>query len=387
MKCDIIIPIWNNLEFTRDCVEAITRTTTVPYRLILIDNASDRPTRDYLETLAAARPADVTLIRNGENTGFIVAANQGLRASTAPYICILNNDTIPGPGWLERMIAFARDHRDVGLINPQCDGHGDRPIDEHARLLAAEQGRYMEMNQCHGFCMLFTRELFEKVGYLDEAYGIGGYDDTDYSMRAHVAGYRCVAIRDAYVYHRLHGSFDRSGDRENWVRRNREIYYRKWGKHLRVGIALALPVTDEAAVSRAAALAYGLAREWTWVHLWVNTERPAAEVRAAIDRAIAALGLAPHQNIRVDRLSMPRSLFSLTIAGKMLERLRKRMRDKRFDGIVLIDRAAGWPVPVCGRIVGASVIPLAQGDTALSWQKKGADIAGYLQNRKKEYER
>ena len=51
IPCDIIIPIWNQLECTTRCIESIGRNTKTPYRLILIDNASDKETRDYLERL------------------------------------------------------------------------------------------------------------------------------------------------------------------------------------------------------------------------------------------------------------------------------------------------------------------------------------------------
>ena len=41
MSCDIIIPVWNQLDLTKECIESIRRTTHYPYKLILIDNASD----------------------------------------------------------------------------------------------------------------------------------------------------------------------------------------------------------------------------------------------------------------------------------------------------------------------------------------------------------
>ena len=221
MSCDIIIPIWNQLEFTRDCIDSVIRNTNYPYRIILVDNASDDETRLYLEGLRfKGQGPEIILIRNDVNAGFVKAVNQGLKISDAEYVCVLNNDTVAAPGWIRRMIDFAEAHNDVGLINPQCDGHGAMAIDEYAKSLERNKGIYMEMNQCQGFAMLVKREVIKKIGYLDEAFGIGGFDDTDYSMRAHKAGYRSVAIYDAYVYHRLHASFDKAGDREEWVRRN-----------------------------------------------------------------------------------------------------------------------------------------------------------------------
>ena len=390
MKCDIIIPIWNNLEYTRDCLNGIVNNTTYPYRLILIDNASDAPTRDYLDSfekqMGQRGAPEVVLIRNSQNLGYVKAVNQGLRISDATYVCVYNNDTVPAPGWLERMVDFAEAHEDVGLINPLCDGHGDTPIEAYAQSLTKNKGTYMEMNQCQGFCMLIKRELIDKIGYLDEAFGIGGYDDTDYSMRAHTAGYRCVAIYDSYVYHRQHASFNKAGNREEWVQRNRKIYYDKWGKHLRVGVALALDDGDEEKIKRVVSFVYGLAREWSWVHLWVTCKTGANDMKKMIEACAGKNGFPLHQNIRIDCFNLPKVLLGLTICGKMLERLRKRMRDKKFDAIVVFDGAAKGPLAVCSKMVGSSIIALSLSDDCDDWQKKGKETALFIKQKRREYE-
>ena len=107
MKCDIIVPVWNEPERTASCVEHIFENTRYPYRLILIDNASEPETRNYLEGLKKSRKAEVIIIRNNENLGFVKAVNQGLKLSEGPYVCILNNDTLPGAGWLAELVEFA----------------------------------------------------------------------------------------------------------------------------------------------------------------------------------------------------------------------------------------------------------------------------------------
>ena len=102
MDCDIIIPVWNQLTFTKDCLDSIFKNTVgVDYRIIIIDNASDDKTRDYLNGLKEARPNGITLIRNEKNLGFIKAVNQVIAASNAHYICLLNNDTLVTKGWLK----------------------------------------------------------------------------------------------------------------------------------------------------------------------------------------------------------------------------------------------------------------------------------------------
>ncbi len=358
MNCDIIIPIWNQLIFTKDCLEHIVKNTRYPYRLILVDNASEKDTGEYLSKFTSDNPDKVTLLRNEHNAGYIKAINQGLKISNAPYVCMMNNDTLPAPGWLERMIEFAEAHPDVGLINPQCGGHGDASVDSHAATLERYKGEYMEMNQCQGFCMLVKRDLIDKIGVLDESYGVGGYDDTDYSIRAHKAGYRSVSIRDAYVYHRIHASFDEAGNREEVVRRNRSIYYNKWGKHLRIGVLSSLDTLDTLKIARLAEYAYGLAREWSWVHLWINSALDKDAIKRSIDEALARKGFAPHQNIRIDCFHLPGLLFDLTISGKLLERMRKRMSDKRFDAIVFFDGNTGAFTESLAKLLKSCVVKI-----------------------------
>ena len=375
MSCDIIIPIWNQLSFTKDCLEHILRNTRYPYRLILVDNASEKDTEEYLSKFASDNQDKTALIRNKENAGYIKAINQGLDISNAPYVCMMNNDTLPAAGWLERMIEFAEAHPDVGLINPQCGGHDGASVDTHAKTLERYNGEYMEMNQCQGFCMLVKREVIDKIGSLDEAFGVGGYDDTDYSIRAHKAGYRSVAIRDSYVYHRIHASFDKAGNREEWVRRNQKIYYEKWGKHLRIGVLSSLDTLDRAEISALTEYIYGLAREWSWVHLWINSAQGEDAIRRLIEGTMREKNLAPHQNIRIDYFNLPRLLFDLTISGKLLERLRKRMRDKRFDAIISFEEKAGGIVHPIAKMVGSSVVKLPSLKCACDWLGEGRKTA------------
>ena len=381
MKCDIIIPVWNQPEFTKSCIDSILKNTAYPYRVILVDNASEKETKEYLEGLKKEYGASFELIRNEENAGFIKAVNQALKVSSAPYVCIMNNDTVAASGWLERMVDFAETHKDVGLINPQCDGHADMPIDVYARNLVSLKGVYMEMNQCHGFCMLVKREVVEKIGSLDEQFGIGGYDDTDYSMRAHLAGYRCVAIKDAYVYHRLHTSFNKAGTREEWVRRNRKAYYNKWGKHLRMGLVASLRPADDDLLRRLIAFAYGLAREWTWVHIWINSAQETSKIKERIGALAAEAGYPPHQNIRIDCFDAPGFLFDMSLSAKLIERLRRRMRDKSFDALVLFDGGYKFLAAVA-RLLGIHTVQLSLGED-LEWESKGKAIAGFVKNRRR----
>jgi len=267
-KCDIIIPVWNQLAFTKDCIESIKKNTSGEYGLIIVDNASSDETRSYLESLKASGILPLTLIRNSENLGFVKAVNQGISASVAPYICLLNNDTIVTKGALEEMVAVAAGSADIGIVNPSSNNLGQKPAAGEPMELYAEKirhlsGQYVELGAAIGFCMLIKREVINKIGPFDEIYGMGNFEDTDFSRKAVNAGYRCVRSCGSYVYHRESSSFSIVRTFNEDFNRNKEIFEFRWGKPKR--IAYILDDYDPNILKRVEADALKLARSGNWV--------------------------------------------------------------------------------------------------------------------------
>ena len=326
MKCDIVIPVWNQLEYTKKCVRSIKLNTTIPYQLIIIDNASDTETATYLYELDR-KNHNITVIRNDENLGFIKAVNQGLRQTDAPYICIMNNDTVATSRWLAKMINLAESRSDIGLVNPKCETPPENmSFNEYAEVLAGNKGKYVETNQCMGFCMLIKRELISKIGLLDEVYGVGGFDDTEFSMRAHKLGYKCVSASDAYVFHDWHTSFNKAGNREELVKRNEKIFFGRWGKHLRI----AYPILNDSEKGFADDIctSIGLAREWNWVHAWFSANKK-------LGSRIDSLSLPKHQSLRMFYLGKNKVIFSVAVLCKLIERSLKKK--KHYDAVLISD--------------------------------------------------
>jgi glycosyltransferase involved in cell wall biosynthesis len=102
----IIIPCWNQLEFTRQCVIALKNHTRPPWELIVIDNGSTDGTGAYLSGVQDAAAVPVTVIANGENRGFPAAVNQGLQEARGEFLVLLNNDVVVTDAWLDQLIAL-----------------------------------------------------------------------------------------------------------------------------------------------------------------------------------------------------------------------------------------------------------------------------------------
>jgi len=100
----IIVLTYNEVAYTRACLESLRRSTALPYELIVVDNGSTDGTPAYLRTVAGAK-----LVLNERNRGFAGGCNQGLALARGRYLLLLNNDTLLPAGWLERLLAGLAD--------------------------------------------------------------------------------------------------------------------------------------------------------------------------------------------------------------------------------------------------------------------------------------
>lgn len=218
---DIVVCVHNALEEVRTCLDSVVRCTSSPYTLILIDDGSDLPAKEYLEGFA--REHGAALLRSDRATGYTLAANRGLAASTGDYVILLNSDTIVTLEWVDRMLTCAEQNPRVGMVGPlsntaswqsipEIEHHGDwapNPlpagvtIEKMGQLVARYSARtYPSMPFLNGFCLLIRRQLLDEVGCFDEEnFGVGYGEENDYALRVREAGWRLALADDAYVYH------------------------------------------------------------------------------------------------------------------------------------------------------------------------------------------
>lgn len=238
MSCEIIIVVWNKLKETQACLESVIKKTKLSCRLILIDNASEEKTALFLKTFAQRYDTKVILIRNKTNLGFIKAVNHGLEQSKADFVCLLNNDTIVTEDWLEELIFVAAGNPKIGLVNPSSTTLGQKTtldkIDAFALSFKKYHGQFEEMAQASGFCMLIKREVIQKIGGFDEIYGLGNFEDTDYSRSAVKAGFLCVRAIASYVYHHEGTSFFSLKGYKDSFKKNQAVFYNRWGRPKRI---------------------------------------------------------------------------------------------------------------------------------------------------------
>lgn len=237
-KISVIIPVYNALSDLKSCVASLDSTARGLYELILVDNASGPETRSYLAGLRG-----VVKIRNSANLGFAKAVNQGLKKASGRYIAVVNSDIVFFQGGLQGLAACLDAEPAAGAVGPltnrtagaQCvalppkDSGNGRALNSFAQALRLKfAGDSFEAHRLVGFCFMLRREALESVGLLDERFGIGCYEDYDYSMRLRQAGWKLKVAKEVFVRHRLHASFNSHTHCFAWVVKNREVFVDKW---------------------------------------------------------------------------------------------------------------------------------------------------------------
>ena len=236
MKLSVIIVTWNSTDDIETCIASLrfrgSSKTTV------VDNASTDTTIKKLASFPS-----INLIANHHNLGYAHANNQGIEAAQGEYILLLNPDTCLKPDALDILAEYLDEHPDVGAVAPKLlnpDGsvqHSIRSFPTTSSVFWELFGLSRLFQQSHRFgrwrmayfdydnpgeveqpmtsCMMVRRSIFEELGGLDECFPIF-YNDVDFSLRMHTAGWKTVYLPQAQVFHRRGASTNQIKPKMIW---------------------------------------------------------------------------------------------------------------------------------------------------------------------------
>jgi GT2 family glycosyltransferase len=223
----VIIPLFNLLSYTRECLSYLEKYTDLPYELILIDNGSTDGTGDFLKGIGAR------VISNSENKGVYVAWNQGIKAATSEYLCIMNNDILVTPRWASAMMRFSA-NEPKRIIGPAMrEGALDYPLIPFAeKLTSVCQRAVRRFELCNFSMVLFRKVFFDEVGLFDEKFFITRGDD-DMVLRLKEKGIGEAVTGSAFVHHyseKTQEDITRSRNLLEIRMRDDEAFEMKWGR-------------------------------------------------------------------------------------------------------------------------------------------------------------
>lgn len=246
----IVIPNYNGIKFIQKCLEALLADAPQA-EILVVDNGSADGSRQLVEE----KFPGVRLIALEQNYGFPRAVNEGIQASSRPYVILLNNDTQVLPGFTDALAdaltmdrhAFSAQAKLLCLSDPEkIDDAGNfycalgwayaRGKDKPA---AYYEGPGEVFASCAG-AAIYRKELFEITGFFDEAH-FAYLEDIDVGWKARIAGYRNLYVPAAKV---LHAGSGTSGSRYNEFKvrlSSRNNIYLIWKNMPFVQIILNLP--------------------------------------------------------------------------------------------------------------------------------------------------
>lgn len=242
----IIILNYNTYKYIRMCIESILKyTKDEMYEIIVVDNGSNDESVPWLK-----KQPYIRCIFNKKNEGFPKGCNQGMEIAVGDSLLLLNSDTIVTPRWLKNMKAALYSQSQIGAVSCVTNVCSNFQQIEVSYQGMAEMISFAEkFNMTNskkwerrlrlvGFCFLFKREIFNKVGMLDERFSPGNCEDDDYSLRIWKAGYELILCKDTFIHHFGSGTFARAASpeeekkkREQFQKilmRNANKFHQKW---------------------------------------------------------------------------------------------------------------------------------------------------------------
>jgi hypothetical protein len=166
-----------------------------------------------------------------------------MRLAKGNSIILLNNDTLVTPNWLDDLIGDMEADSTIGLIGPVTNSAGNEQmivipslnlenyLEVSRHYVMRQKGYSFETQKLGFFCVAMRKEIIEKVGYLDEKFGLGMFEDDDLCVRAKKAGYRLVIKEGCFIYHKGSLSFKKVIQKEyqELFDRNRQYFISKHG--------------------------------------------------------------------------------------------------------------------------------------------------------------
>ncbi|MDZ4059466.1 MAG: glycosyltransferase family 2 protein [Bacteroidales bacterium] len=220
----IVIVNWNTLETTKKCLNSITKYLTAPYEIILVDNGSQDGSVEYFKTLSDQRFKVILL---NSNRGYSAGNNAGIAESKGDMVRLLNSDAFITKGSLEGLIeCMISTH--AGMVGPLTNrANGKQGRRKYYRLIPIGR-KVISTDYLSFFCVLISRSVIDSVGYLDERFGLGTYEDDDYCKRARVEGFNLNIYKPSWVWHESHATMKANGINEkSLLMQNKKIYLAK----------------------------------------------------------------------------------------------------------------------------------------------------------------
>lgn len=216
-EVSVIVVNWNRRELLRQCLHSLAQQAGVRFEVILVDNGSRDGSAEMAQVeFEHSGLLPLRVLRNAANVGFCRANNQGIEASRGEFIALLNNDAEAAPSWLACLRRAFDRGADIGMAASKILlKHEPSRIDKAGHLIypdgqnrgrgtgELDVGQYERVEEVlwpDGCAAMYRRRMLEQIGGFDEDFFAYG-DDAELGLRARLAGWRCLYMPEAVVWH------------------------------------------------------------------------------------------------------------------------------------------------------------------------------------------
>jgi GT2 family glycosyltransferase/ubiquinone/menaquinone biosynthesis C-methylase UbiE len=237
----IIIPVYNQWDYTYSCLKSIYENTIgIPYEIIIADDVSNDETVNINEYVD-----NITVIRNDKNLGFLLNCNNAAKKARGKYIHFLNNDTNVQKDWLKYLVDLIENDKTIGIVGSKLV-YKDGKLQEaggiiwkdasgwnYGRLDDPEKPEYnyvKEVDYISGASILIRKDLWCEIGGFDDRYVPAYFEDADLAFEVRKRGYKVVYQPKSVVVHFegvSHGKDTKSGVKSYQIK-NKEKFIVKW---------------------------------------------------------------------------------------------------------------------------------------------------------------
>src|SRR5947207_9463648 len=241
----IIVPVFNQLRFTKACLASIQdNQADQSLEVIVVDDSSTDGTQETLPLIPG-----LVYLRNEENVGFVASCNRGAAKARGNYLVFLNNDTVVTAGWLSALHETFQFEPHAGLVGSKLV-YPDGRLQEAGGIIWRDgsgwnRGKFddprkpeynflREVDYCSAACLMLPKSLFQRIGGFDSRYIPAYYEDTDLAFKVRAAGFKVLyqPLSEVFHFEGATGGTDISTGTKKHQEINRKAFAAKWKEAL-----------------------------------------------------------------------------------------------------------------------------------------------------------
>lgn len=241
----IVIPVYNQWDYTYSCIKSIVaNTTNVSYEIIVADDMSTDETINidkYVE--------NAVVVRDGQNRGFLLNCKNAAKSARGKYVLFLNNDTQVQEGWLDSLVELIESDASIGMVGSKLV-YPDGRLQEAGGIIwddasgwnfgrlddpsKSEFNYVKEVDYISGAAIMINKQLWDEIGGFDERYVPAYYEDTDLAFEVRKHGFKVMYQPKSVVVHFegiSHGT-DEGSNIKSYQSKNKNVFLAKWKNEL-----------------------------------------------------------------------------------------------------------------------------------------------------------